>query len=298
MSKFILKIVLFFLLVFVLDCSIGYCLDYMNSHQKGNFTKDLYHGIMQSDEDILIFGSSRAMNHYVPKVIEDSLDLSCYNCGYAGEGAVFHNGRIRKILQRYSPKLIIYDIEPNFDIAISPNERFLDRIKPNANDSCVRNYIKEFSYDEYLKTFSRLYCYNALFYDILKGYFTFSDLSQKGYRPLFGSNAKNAPNAGKCTTVDSLKMKSIEEIIKTCQSHDIPLLFFSSPRYGWTTSEELESVKEICKKYNTPYYDFYSNNDMTRNDTLFFTSGHFNDNGAHYYTSKIIPIIKGHLHQK
>ena len=69
MSKFILKIVLFFLLVFVLDYSIGYCLDYMNSHQKGNFTKDLYHGIMQSNEDILIFGSSRAMNHYVPNVI-------------------------------------------------------------------------------------------------------------------------------------------------------------------------------------------------------------------------------------
>ena len=298
MFKFLIKILAFFSIIFLFDRSLGYCLDYMNSHQKSNYTKDLYYGLMQSKEDILIFGSSRAMNHYVPEVLEDSLQLTSYNCGYAGEGIIFHYGRIRKIFNRYQPKLIVYDIEPSFDVAESPNERFLDRIKPNANDSCVSNYIKEFSNNEYLKTFSRLYCYNALFYDIIKGYFTISDLSQKGYVPLFGSDVRNAASAGLNSTTDTLKIKTIEKLIQLCNQRKVPLVFFSSPRYGWTTSEELVVVKDICKRSGTPYYDFYSNNDMTCVDSLFFTSGHLNDIGARVYTSRIVPQIRKHLRKE
>lgn len=298
MFKFFVKILAFFSIIFLIDRTLGYSLDYMNSHQKSNYTKDLYYGLMQSKEDILIFGSSRAMNHYVPEVLEDSLQLTSYNCGYAGEGIVFHYGRIRKIFDRYQPKLIVYDIEPNFDIAVSPNDRFLDRIKPNANDSCVSNYIREFSYNEYLKTFSRLYCYNSLFYDIIKGYLTNSYKSQKGYIPLFGSNVHTAPTAGLETTTDTLKIKTIEKLIQLCNQRNVPLVFFSSPRYGWTTSEELVVVKDLCEKNGTPFYDFYSNNDMTCVDSFFFTSGHMNDIGARVYTSKIVPQIRKHLRKE
>lgn len=292
MFKFVSKIIVFFFLIFITDRSLGYFLDYMNSHQKGNYTKDLYYGLMQSHEDILIFGSSRAMNHYVPAVLEDSLGMTAYNCGYAGEGVVFHCGRLRKILQRYKPKLIIYDIEPLYDIKEGSNERFLDRIKPNANDSCISNYIKEYSYNEYLKTFSRSYCYNALFYDILKGFFTQSDLSIKGYRPLFGSYVKGAATAGVDLTIDTYKLQAIEKLIQLCHNNEVSLLLFTSPRYGWTTSEELVVIKQICEKYKVPFYDFYSNNEMTHDENLFFTSGHLNDVGARHYTSKIVSCIK------
>ena len=292
MLKFLGKIFLFFMIIVLIDQIAGVCLDYMYSHQKGNFTKDLYYVLYQSKEDVLVFGSSRAMNHYVPSVIEDSIHLSAYNCGYAGEGAVFHAGRIRHILNRYSPKLIIYDVEPRYDIGESPNERFLDRLKPNANDSCISNYFKEFSFNEYLKSYSRLYCYNALFYDVLKGFVSESDLSLKGYRPLYGSNVNNSVSAEYVETIDSVKLKALESIIKICKHHDTKILFISSPRYGWVSSKELIPVKTICEKYNVPFYDFYSNNDMTHKEKLYYTSGHLNDDGDRYYTTRIIPYIR------
>lgn len=171
MKRLLLRLFYFAIILIIVDQVGGKIFDYMNEHQKGGYIQQLNYALNESHEDILIFGSSRCYNHYVPRIISDSLGMSCYNCGYEGEGILFHYGRIRKILNRYKPKLIIYDVEPYFDYLGADDEKYLKHLMPFvSSDTSIANYFKEISPMEYLKTRSKLYCYNTKFTDVIKGY--------------------------------------------------------------------------------------------------------------------------------
>ena len=48
-------------------------------------------------------------------MISDSLGVSCYNAGESGCGIILAYGRLLMILERYTPKAIIYEVTPDFD---------------------------------------------------------------------------------------------------------------------------------------------------------------------------------------
>lgn len=70
-------------------------------YKTDNFISD------EVDANILIFGSSRAAHHYVPSILSDSLDMSCYNCGMDGNGIIYGYGKLKTITARYYPKIVI-----------------------------------------------------------------------------------------------------------------------------------------------------------------------------------------------
>lgn len=67
MKKFIIRILTFFAVVAMIDVAFGYVCRYLNSHAKGGDTLNHYYIAKECDKDILIFGSSRCMHHYVSK---------------------------------------------------------------------------------------------------------------------------------------------------------------------------------------------------------------------------------------
>ena len=121
--KFIRKIALFFLLLIVLDFSIGQAFNYMSVHSKGGYVAHHNHIIDKTHEDILIFGSSRAIHHYNPEIISKDLNMTCYNAGQDGNGIILFYGWWKLISQRYHPKLIIYDITTGFDLQKNDNHK-------------------------------------------------------------------------------------------------------------------------------------------------------------------------------
>ena len=64
------------------------------------------------DADVVVIGSSKASHHYVPQMLEDSLGLTAYNCGQGGCFFLYQNCIINMILDRYTPKMILWDIQP------------------------------------------------------------------------------------------------------------------------------------------------------------------------------------------
>ena len=81
MKKFILKIVLFLVIVAVVDVTVGFAFRKMELSVKGGFTLRDNYICNELETDILISGSSRCVRHYNPQIISDSLGLSCYNSG-------------------------------------------------------------------------------------------------------------------------------------------------------------------------------------------------------------------------
>ena len=118
MKRFVIKILVFLAIMFILDRGFGLAMKYLQDHAKGGYVGHHNYILHQANEDILIFGSSRAIHHYNPQIIEDSLGMSCYNCGQDGNGIVLFYGWWQMIKERYQPKMIVYDVNPSFDLLI------------------------------------------------------------------------------------------------------------------------------------------------------------------------------------
>ena len=118
MKKFLIKIGIFFSFVLIFDVLSGKVFSFLVDHAKGGDNKRNNYICNEVKEDILIFGSSRALHHYNPIIISDSLKMSCYNCGQNGNGAILNYGRYQLICQRYHPKVLIYDVLADFDLLV------------------------------------------------------------------------------------------------------------------------------------------------------------------------------------
>ena len=73
MKKFLVKTALFIILVLVIDAALGAGFRYLVPHAKGGDTGRIEYICHRTSEDLLIFGSSRAVHHYDPFLLEDSL---------------------------------------------------------------------------------------------------------------------------------------------------------------------------------------------------------------------------------
>lgn len=116
MKKYLKNIIIFFAVIFCIDVTFGYICRYLNLHAKGGDTKNNYEISMKIQSDVLFFGSSRCLHHYDPKIIEDSLCMTSYNCGVDGNGILYQYGQFRIILNRYIPKVVVFDIVEDYDI--------------------------------------------------------------------------------------------------------------------------------------------------------------------------------------
>ena len=116
MKRNTFRVILFVLFIIGFDQSFGLVCRYLNSHAKSGDTAKHYYIAEQCNEDILIFGSSRAEVTYDPQIIKDSLGMTAYNCGSANSSILLQYGRLKMITQRYCPKLVILDMTTFFDI--------------------------------------------------------------------------------------------------------------------------------------------------------------------------------------
>ena len=62
-KKYLIRILLFFVIIVLIDICFGKAFDYMVSHANGGDTKATYDLLMKDQYDIIILGSSRATHH-------------------------------------------------------------------------------------------------------------------------------------------------------------------------------------------------------------------------------------------
>ncbi len=88
MKRFLVRVSIFFTILTVLAVGLDFALSsfYRKSLSQGDLDmetwEDVYRG--EIDADVLVLGSSRALMHYSPKILADSLSHSVYNLGMDG----------------------------------------------------------------------------------------------------------------------------------------------------------------------------------------------------------------------
>lgn len=298
MKKFMIKLATFAMLMVAVDFTFGCVFTYLqNRAPYGNWQRLRYINCEMQDE-VLIMGSSRASHHYVPQIIEDSLGMSCYNCGVDGNGIVMFLGNIKMFTERYTPKIIIYDVS-GFDTKPDDHTTYLGWQKAYYDHPGVKEIFLDVDRKEQYKMYSQLYRWNFKFVQLLTDNVAQFVRTEKGYKPLSGvmdyvpGKDKNMiTDAAEEYKYDDVKLRYMEEMMQICKDKGIRLIIASSPRYGATTSEEYAPVYAMADKYGFTIIDHYADSKFSADNKYFKDSSHMNKEGAEEFTKLVCSLIK------
>lgn len=301
MKKFLLYILLFFGIVAAVDYGFGYACKWLQNHAKGGSMKSIRQTALNQEADIVVMGSSRAHHHYVPSVISDVTGMSVYNGGVDGNGIVLASGLYDLIEERHTPSVIIYDVEPAFDINVyaedGNNTRYIGGLRPYCQNLQVMDIICRVDPSERYKVLSSMFQYNGKIVDLLKDQFVASGYSADGYSPMLGEMKKalevNLDN--RKPDQDALKLNMMEEFIKRLGNSDTRLVVIASPKFGARSSDVYDPIKEMCMHYDVEFWDYYTAKEFQCMD-FFKESMHLNDKGARAFSEivaqRLIQTVK------
>ena len=288
MKKYILKILLFCVLLAVCDMAVGFVGRYLSDHAKVGDMKQSNHVVREVDADVLLMGSSRCAHHYDPQIIGEALGTSCYNIGFDGNGIFLMYGRYKLMSERYTPKMIIYDVQYSFDVMQNDNHKYLQYLRPYYDNGSVKEIVNSVGDHENIKMLSQCYRFNNQFVRLIANNLTGTAGSNGlGYSPLdYDIKDCTAADVVDEPVVDSLKLYYMEQLIKDCQGKT-KLVFCSSPRYLQEKGHETDCIAALCEKYGVPFLEHYSDTTFTTKVEYFADNNHLNRRGATAFSEVI-----------
>ncbi len=296
MRKFIVRTILFLAIMFVADRLVGIGMDYLASHPKGGMTLRRNYIIDHCKEDVLVLGSSRAHYHYNPRIIADSLGLSCFNCGENAMGIVLFYTWWKVISQRYHPQLVVYEVTPEFDIRKSNNNDYLWRLRRYYDRNGVSAVFDKVDPKERWKMYCRMYRYNSTFMELAADMVHPLKLGgDNGYEGINKIISKRYANAkprfqGANIVVDSLKLDYFEKMIQ--EMGTTKLMLVASPYYVGADEAVFEPIRKMSQQYGIPFLDYSNNPKYLRKEQYFFDCNHLNATGADAFTSDLVGEIR------
>ena len=299
MKKFLIKVVVFFLAIALIDVMSGHLFSYLLAHANGgdNFRNNYICDSVASD--VLVFGSSRALHHYNPAVLSDSLGMSVYNCGQDGNGIILNYGRFQMIKYRYTPRIIIYDIMPEYDVMVEDdNHKYLGWLRAYYDKDGVSEIFDRTDPIEKYKMLSQLYRYNSKWIQIISDVIhPMQANGNNGYRPLEGamdtmkiSSRKKVFND---VFEDPLKLYYMERLMDI--SDGTELVFVVSPSWDGIDSAYYAPIIKMCKERGVLFVDMNHSPKYLHNKSLFKDGAHLNAEGANVFTKDLARIVKKQL---
>tara|TARA_B110001452_G_scaffold91363_1_gene75196 strand:+ start:1672 stop:2625 length:954 start_codon:yes stop_codon:yes gene_type:complete len=313
MKKFILKTILFFLplisISYKLDSILSNRLKRSNSHAQGEFPT--WNAIFNKElnSEIYVMGSSRAWTQIDPKIIEDSVGLSCYNLGVDGHPFWIQN--LRYILaesKNPSPKMLIQEVDIgtfNMRKELYNSDQFLPYMLWNDTIKQFIEKLEGYSYLDYYIPLLRYYAKTDAFKIIIKEtLFTNSNPVKRvnGYQGQTEKwngdfdRAKKKMNAYKAF-VDSSVFNLFRTYLENLKKNDIDVILTYPPEYFEASSfvenksEWIKIFKKLSNEFEFEFIDF-SDDSISYSKQYFINATHLNKKGAELYTRKLTSKIK------
>lgn len=297
MKKFLFGTVSFLLIAVIIDIACGQIFAYFVNHAKGGDNGRNNYICNKVEEDILVFGSSRAIHHYNPIILSDSLGMSCYNCGQDGNGIILNYGRMQLIWQRYRPKIVIYDVIPGFDLLSGEdNHKYLGWLKAYCDKPGIPEIFQSVDATEKYKMLSQMYRYNSKYLQIIADYIhPMQSDGIKGFRPLEGEMdtmmvSKSNKQEKTVYLFDSLKISYFNKMLDEAGS--TRFIFVVSPSWGPIDHASLKPIIDICHKRSIPFLDFSDSLKYIHQRKYFKDGSHLNAVGADEFTRDLVKSLK------
>lgn len=294
MKRSIKYLIVFVVLFFAIDFSIGLI---MNRVFPG-ITYGTYGKVnksLETDQEVLIFGSSRAEHHYNPEIITRETGLSCYNTGLGGYGLFYNYALLNEIVNEYKPKVVILDLSPN--VIVDPKTY----VKLNTFTPYYSNYS---SFNEIIqldpefskfKTFFKTYVYNSTLYDYVRGKIT-GEISENGYKglqPEMNTTAYNRMILSDHEIFDTTKKEYLAKFIDTALEHNVRLICMVSPTYEKydINNRIIHEMEELIVSKGVEFYDFSDYEKLYQKPQFFKDQLHVNTKGVEIFNREVSNLI-------
>jgi hypothetical protein len=286
-------------IVAVIDVIFGMCMNiYLSKHSlPGDYAKIDYL-MKESDEEMLIIGSSTAINAYIPQLIEDSLGITCFNGGCNSQNMPFFQCMIECVLNRHTPKYIILSMR-RYDLATRYTGR-LNLLDPYYHKGyrSIDYFLEKANGKKNLLLKSGLYRYNTIVWRILLYHFkSFNELGEKGFTSHEVPNVlpdliDRSSRTSSYTTLNPVHLKSFLKIVAMCREAGVELIVDLPPNYILLPDQgqpyELKAIEEWCRKYDIPLINHCQSPFFLSHPELFYDEMHLNRTGSEVYTKQFI----------
>lgn len=314
-KKFLLKLLIFLVFLFVLDKSFGALMKNLFFSQSSGKYYRMSYAINKTESDIVIFGSSRAHTQYIPGIISQKLNMSCYNAGVTGQGILFASAIQEMMLSRYAPKVMILNIDPAL---LDMFPKFYGRISDllpryDSYPAKMDKYVKLKNKYETIKLFSALYPFNSKILHIVK-YSIKPQADYDGYTPLSEVNRVNSYGSklnlqdfyfNDEKALDKNFVECFDNFVYNSINAKVRLVFVLAPFYLPIAGKEkvveycasLRYMNNVAINYKIPFIDLSEDTTFTLNDSLFNDITHLNHAGAILFSKKLADSLFQIIHQ-
>jgi len=304
--KFIVKTIILLGILLIIDISWGVICNSLLSKQKdGRFYKISY-SLDKSNEDIIILGSSRAETNYNPAIFEKELGLSCWNAGRGGQGLLYCLALEEEILKRYSPKMIILNMDQkglegvvDYDMA--------SILRPfSGNHTSIYEILRKKNWSEKYKLLSNIYTYNSMMFYFIRPFFIKNkdgNVSDKGWKPRKGEITPPPimENANKIDTFKSQELNPekiimLNQLIENANRKHTKLIISIPPDYLPIQRETatMSYIKKLSINKSIFVIDMTIDTTFVRKQKFFCDLSHMNDFGANIFSARLVQILQQH----
>ncbi len=307
--KFSVKLLLLIILVGALDFLLGSVIEYLYFHQGHNVYTTTTYIINETEEDILVFGSSRANHHYIPEDLTSKTGLSCYNAGCDGRSLFYDYALFKSALSRKIPQKVILDLSRTSLYYDQADYDRLSHLYPYYRDNeVIREVVGLKGKVGMFVRLSKLYTYNSTILIILKSFFR-PRTDYNGYIPYPGNRTMDPAEishdsidygvyheSDPTMRLDENKINIIYNFIDDALAANIDLYIIDSPYFYLhkdSNNISLTKIKEIVKEKDLRYINFANGDEFTLDPGLFGDPTHMNHFGAKKFTGLVADIITG-----
>lgn len=293
-KKFALKFILLGFILVVSDFIIGKTLKYYYFKINSGSLYDITFVVDSTKAETLVFGSSRANHQYVPKIFENRLNTTFFNCGNDATGLIYEAAMINAVTARYKPKRILVDVLPD-EFSFDESDR-LSKLLPYQDNPAIYPFILEKSPYERFKLLSRSYPYNSLFSSII---FRNRKIDKtipntKGYFELNGiMDSIKPPISKKEGDIIHKKVEIYKNLLEYLNQLNITSYVIISPFYTQMSDDKSEKItQDLCKKYkNIHFISLLNDTNYLENYKLFKDFKHLNNTGAIKFSNELCTYI-------
>lgn len=305
-KKIIIAIVGFIVCFLVVDFGVGKFFDWAMTKMpsEGERVAKSYYSLNKVTDDIIIVGSSRAETGYNSMILMDSLqNYNVFNCGGDDQGFFYTNLLVNSILDRYSPKCILWDFRED-ELGGKPIEN-LSLVYPHYwKNEYIRKELDliEGSQFKFLMWINA-YRYNATAGRILRSQVNYNKKSPSTYG-FMGKDAKlNTMRIipkdfeiknGKLDSVKVRKFKATAMRMKEC---GCKLVVIVSPMYNDYNQDNVytRETEKICNDKDIMFIDDSHMDGFVHNNEFAYDNYHLNVKGANVFTRRLIGQIKNYI---
>lgn len=280
LRRFLKSLGIIALALVVLDFAIGNTLrHYYFKQKRGPLYRSTY-AIDSTKADMLVFGSSRAIHHYVPEVFESKLNTTFNNCGRDACNLIYSIAIASAMLDRYTPKHVVIELNPN-EFSVS-EEGKLSPLLPYHDNPTIHGFLKYNSKTEGVKLWSKMYPYNSMLVHIIAGDLSLAPPDDKGYIALDGHMDYYPIPAYSQTTINYDRVNLLDKLLSRLHQKHVQTSLVISPIYASFAEPDIQvsEVKKLVSKYDNVSFFNYENDPDFAHYYLFKDGVHLNKIGA------------------